>query len=550
MTPKSELARRLVPDGSGTRLFGMISRRDFLASSGAALAWAGIPGVRPVRQDAALVLRNATIYDGTGAEPVTGDVSVEDGRIGTVGRRAGRGTEEIDLRGLVLAPGFVDVHSHGDGSLEEDWRAESVIRQGITTIVAGQDGGSRDVAAWLRQVGVLRPAVNVATMIGFGAVRGQVIGNADRPATPDELRRMVSLVESALAIGACGGSSGLEYTPGGFASRDELVALAGPLRRRRLPYSTHMRNEDDRLMDAIAAALSVAETAGCPLQVAHLKAQGPRNWARMADALRMLEQAKQRGVDAAFDIYPYEAYQTGLSNLFPLWSRDGGTGAFLARIEAPSTADRIRAETLAKVELIGGWDNVLISGVRSAEDQQVPGQRIGALAAALGRDPYRVTVDLLRRNDGQVGMVGFAMSEENIEAGLRHPLSMVCSDGSAVAVDGPARRGHPHPRSLGTFPRVLGRYVRERKALSLGEAIHKMTGRPAERLQIRDRGRIVPGLWADLVAFDPGTVADHATYAEPFQYPSGIVLVVVNGAVVLREGERTPARPGMAVRPS
>jgi N-acyl-D-amino-acid deacylase len=527
----------------------MTSRRDFLASA-AAITWAGIPGFRPGRADAELVLRNATIYDGTGAEPVVGDVSIEGGRIGTVGRRAGRGAEEINLRGLALAPGFVDVHSHGDGSLEDDWRAESVIRQGITTIVAGQDGGSRDVAGWLARLGALRPAVNVATMIGFGTVRGQVVGDADRPATPDELRRMVTLVESALAVGACGGSSGLEYTPGGFASRDELVALAGPLRRRRLPYSTHMRNEDDRLIESIAEALAVAETAGCPLQVAHLKAQGPRNWPRMAEALRTLDQANKRGVDAAFDIYPYEAYQTGLSNLFPLWSRDGGTEAFLARIGAPATADRIRAETLAKVELIGGWDHVLISGVRAAEDAGVPGQRIGALAAERGQDPYRVTVDLLRRNGGQVGMVGFAMSEENIEAGLRHPLSMVCSDGSAVATDGPARRGHPHPRSLGTFPRVLGRYVRERKALSLAEAIHKMTARPAERLRFTDRGRIAPGLWADLVAFDPSTVADRATYEHPFQYPDGIALVVVNGAVVLRDGQRTDARPGKAVRPA
>jgi N-acyl-D-amino-acid deacylase len=311
-----------------------------------------------------------------------------------------------------------------------------------------------------------------------------------------------------------------------------------------------MRNEDDRLLESIDEALAVAESAGCPLQVAHLKAQGPRNWPRMIDALRTLEQAKKRGLDAAFDIYPYEAYQTGLSNLFALWSRDGGTEAFLARIDAPGTADRIRAETLAKVDLIGGWDNVLISGVRAAEDAGVPGQRIGALAAAFQDDPYRVTVALLRRNGGQVGMVGFAMSEENIAAGLRHPQSTVCSDGGAVAVEGPARRGHPHPRSLGSFPRVLGRYVRERKVLSLEEAIHKMTGRPAERLQFRDRGRIAPGLVADLVAFDPATIADQATYAEPFQYPRGIALVAVNGAVVLRDGDRSTARSGSAVRPS
>lgn len=529
----------------------MPSRRDFLATSAAAFGLAGLPGPLPRwRQDAALVLRNAVIHGGTGAAPVTGDVAVEGGRIASVGRRAGRGREEIDLRGLVLAPGFIDIHSHGDGTLEEDWRAESVIRQGITTIVVGQDGGSRDIAAWLARVPVLQPAVNVATMVGFGSLRAQVIGDADRPATAAELERMTGLVEAALAVGACGGSSGLEYTPGGFASRDELIALARPLRRRRLPYSTHMRNEDDRLMASLAEAIGVAEAAGCPLQVSHLKAQGPRNWDRMVEAMARLDQARRGGVDAAFDIYPYVAYQTGLSNLFPLWSRDGGTDAFLARLADPAVGERIREETLAKVELIGGWDNVLVASVRAEADARVPGRRIGELAAGAAADPYQVTVDLLRRSGGQVGMVGFAMSEANVEAGLRHPLSTVCSDGAAVATDGPARRGHPHPRSLGTFPRVLGHYVRERRVLPLADAVHKMTARPADRLRFADRGRIAPGLAADLVAFDPGTIADRATYADPFQYPAGIALVVVNGVIVLRDGERTADRPGRAVRPT
>jgi N-acyl-D-amino-acid deacylase len=529
----------------------MTSRRDFVTSTAAALGWVGVPPLsRPGGREADLILRNATICDGTGAGLSAGDVAVAAGRILDVGRIPGRGAQEVDLRGLVLAPGFIDIHSHGDGTLNEDWRAESVIRQGVTTIVAGQDGGSEEVAAFLGRIAAVRPAVNVATMVGFGSVRGQVIGDADRPATQAELQRMAALVEAALAVGACGGSTGLEYTPGGFASRDELVALARPLRLRRLPYSSHLRNEDDRLLASIDEAIDVAGSAGCPLQVSHLKAQGPRNWARMGEAMGRIARAKEDGIDAAFDIYPYVAYQTGLTSLFPLWSRDGGTVAFLARLDAPLSAERIRAETLAKVEMIGGWDNVLISGVRAAADAALPGQRVGGLAAALGRDPYLVTVDLLRRSEGQVGMVGFAMSEENVEAGLRHPLSMVCSDGSAVAVDGPARRGHPHPRSLGSFPRVLGHYVRERKVLSLPAAVHKMTGRPAERLRLRDRGRIAPGQAADLVAFDPDTIADRATYTDPFQYPAGIALVVVNGTIVLRDGARTEARPGQAVRPT
>jgi N-acyl-D-amino-acid deacylase len=310
-----------------------------------------------------------------------------------------------------------------------------------------------------------------------------------------------------------------------------------------------MRNEDDRLLDSLDEAIAVAAGAGCRLQVAHLKAQGPRNWGRMDDALGRLESARRSGLDAAFDVYPYTAYQTGLTNLFPLWSRDGGTAAFLARLDDPAVQGRVREETLAKVELIGGWNSVLISGVRAAGDSAAQGRRLDDLARELGAEPYRLATDLLRRSDGQVGMVGFAMSEENVERALAHPLSMVCSDGGAVALDGPARRGHPHPRSLGSFPRVLGHYVRDRRVFPLAEAVHKMTGRPAARVRLADRGRIAVGMAADLVAFDPATVADRASYTDPFQYPAGIRLVVVNGAVTLRDQVRSDAGTGRGLRP-
>jgi N-acyl-D-amino-acid deacylase len=269
----------------------------------------------------------------------------------------------------------------------------------------------------------------------------------------------------------------------------------------------------------------------------------------MGAALERIESARRNGVDAGFDIYPYVAYQTGLSNLFPLWSRDGGNGAFLARLGNEAEAERIQRETLAKVELIGGWNNVLISSI-AAGDKSAEGSRLGDAARARGKEPYPFAVELLRQANGQVGMVGFAMSEENVELGLRHQHSIVCSDGSAVAIDGPARRGHPHPRSLGSFPRVLGRYVRERKVLSLETAVRKMTAQPAERIRLTDRGRIAPGLAADLVAFDPDRVTDRATFEEPFQYPDGIRLVMVNGEVVLRESQRSAAAPGTAVVPA
>lgn len=360
---------------------------------------------------------------------------------------------------------------------------------------------------------------------------------------------MTAMVESALAEGACGASSGLEYTPGAFASREELALLCRPLASHRLPYATHMRNEDDQLLDSIDESLSVARSAGCSLQISHLKTQGPRNWGRLDDAFRRIENARSAGMDVAFDRYPYVAYSTGLTNLFPIWSRDGGIGAFLQRLTSPDTAARIRAETIPRVDLIGGWDNVQISSVRAESDRGAEGRRLGAWAGESGMDPYEAAVGLLQRSGGTVGMLGFAMSEENLERIMAHPLGMICTDGGGFAVDGPTRRGSPHPRGAGSFPRVLGRYVRERKALGLADAIRKMTSQPASRVRLGDRGRLAPGLAADVVVFDPARIADTATFESPFQYPVGIPLVVVNGAIALRDGERSATGSGRAVRP-
>jgi N-acyl-D-amino-acid deacylase len=311
-----------------------------------------------------------------------------------------------------------------------------------------------------------------------------------------------------------------------------------------------MRNEDDRVLEAIDEAIAVARGANCALQISHLKTQGPRNWGKLDDAFARVAAARSAGCDAAFDRYPYIAYQTGLTNLFPVWSRDGSTDAFLARLGDPATADRIRSETLAKVELIGGWNNVMIANVANVADRAAEGQRLDAYAASQHTDPYPTVVALLGRNHGNVGMVGFAMSEDNLARILAHPHGMVCSDGGAFAIDGPSRHGHPHPRGLGTFPRVLGRYVRERKALSLEQAINKMTALPASRLHLRNRGTLAPRMAADVVVFDPASVIDKATYEDPFQYPVGIGTVIVNGAIALRDGQRAAAHTGTALRPA
>jgi N-acyl-D-amino-acid deacylase len=544
----------------------MASRRDFIRTGTGALA--GIAGapylLLPSRATADLVIRGGTVFDGLGNQGIERDVVINAGRITAVTRAAAdKGNVEIAAKGLAVAPGFVDIHSHGDGSLWDDPRAESLIRQGITTIVVGQDGSSRAPRSVGEEAGArqystfaqlwsdiarLSPAVNVASMIGLGTVRSVVVGGDDRPATPAELERMVSLVSAALADGACGASSGLEYTPGAFAPLSELIALCRPLSARGLPYATHMRNEDDRVLESIDESIAVARGARCPLQISHLKTQGPRNWDKLDTAFARIAAARAAGLDAAFDRYPYIAYQTGLTNLFPVWSREGSTQAFLTRLDDPAVAPRIEREARAKVELIGGWDNVMIANVSDSTDRSAEGARLGAYARGHGSEPYAMAVALLRRSRGNVGMVGFAMSEDNLDRILAHPQGMVCSDGGAFAIDGPTRRGHPHPRGLGTYPRVLARYVRERKALTLPAAIRKMTSLPASRVRLSDRGRLVPLMAADVVVFDPATVQDTATYADPFQYPVGIKATIINGTVALLDGSRTNTHAGKGLR--
>ena len=539
------------------------SRRDFVLSASAVTLAACTPStLRGGGAKVDVVIRGGTVFDGSATSTGTeADVALDGGRVVGIGPRlAATGRLEVDAKGQAVSPGFVDIHSHGDGTMMADPNVESTIRSGVTTIVVGQDGSSRgprtkadedsdqqSIGAFFDTVDKLPSAVNVASMVGLGTVRGVVMGNENRPATAAELARMVALVETALAQGACGASSGLEYTPGAFAPLSELIELSKPLARRGLPYSTHMRNEDDTLLESIDESIAVARGAGCPLQIAHLKTQGPRNWGKLDDVFARVAAARAAGIDAAFDRYPYLAYQTGLSNLFPVWARDGKPEQFLQRIDDPATAARIRAYAEEKAALIGGWHNVQISGVGNAADKPTEGMRLDEVATARQLAPYDTAVALLKANNGSVGMVGFAMSEDNLERILKHPFGMVCSDGGSLAVSGPARTGHPHPRGAGSFPRVLARYVRERKTLSLGAAIHKMSGLSAARCKLPGRGLLRVGTMGDVVVFDPATVADRATFADPFQYAVGITAVFVNGSAALLHGERG-ARTGRAVR--
>ena len=552
-----------------------MDRRTFLQSGSALLLAPGQARWDALR--ATHVLRGALLFDGTGAPPRVADVALEGDRILAVGPRLQVGrVAETELRGLALAPGFVDIHSHTDLNLLVNPRAESKVRQGVTTEVTGQDGGSvgpmsdreyqelradyrrrhnvelpfRDIAGFFRWMDSEGAAVHVASMVGHGTIRARVVGLDDRPATAQEIARMKEEVRLALAAGACGLSSGLEYTPGAFGSTAELAEIATALVGTGLPYASHMRNEDDRLFAAVEEALQVGRVAGVPVEISHLKAQGTRNWWKAETALKAVEQARAAGVEAGFDVYPYVAYSTGLANLFPVAARNGGTDAFLARLRDPAQLPALEAAVRAKIDQLGSWNSVQVTSTSSDALAWARGRKLGELAAERRVEPFALLMQLVVEDRNRAGMVGFGMSEENVEKMLAHPLAAVCSDGGAWAPYGPLSTGVPHPRTYGTFPRVLGRYVRERKVLSLEAAIHRMTALPARRVGLHDRGTIAPGMRADLVAFDPDTVADRATFERPHQYPVGIPHVWVNGVPVIREGEHTGARPGRSARPS
>ncbi len=559
-----------------------LSRRSFVRTTVSAVgagATIGAPGLilgpRGRRGQAAnTIFRGGSVYDGTGVPPVRADVAVVGDRVVEIGRRIpGADAVNVDLDGLALAPGFIDIHSHTDFELLINPRADGKVRQGVTTEVAGQDGNSigpwgdeqfetvrdtyrsrygitidfRDLTGLFRRLERQNAAVNFASMIGHGTIRGYVVGNDDRPATEAELVRMVSLVREALEAGACGLSTGLEYVPGAWADFQELVRLAEPLHGTGLPYTSHLRNEDDQLFGAVEEALNVGRKAGVPVQISHLKAQGKSNWWKAEPVLEMLQSARADGVDVTYDRYPYVAYSTGLSSLFPVWARAGGTDALLARLDDPEISSRIERAVRDKVAKLGSWDAIQVTSTASEGLAWARGRRLGRLATERGADPYEQFLRIVRGDRNRSGMVGFGMSEENTARFLTHPLGMICSDGAALATTGPLSTGTPHPRHYGTFPRVLGHYCRDQNLMPLELGVHKMTGMPAARLRLRGRGIIAPGAFADLVAFDPDRVADRATFEAPHRYPVGITDVMVNGIFVLREGEHTGATPGRVI---
>ncbi len=523
-----------------------------------------------------LVITNARIVDGTGAASRTGSVAIAGGRIAAVGDVSGAGARTIDAKGRVAAPGFIDMHSHSDVPLLTDGDAQSKIRQGVTTEVIGESGSiaprqeASETSPWTDFTGYFAAverggiAVNLLSYIGLGQVRSLVVGHADVVPTAEQVSAMKALIDTAMDQGVFGVSTGLIYPPNAYQPLDELVELSEVAAGRGGIYASHLRHDGRRLREGIEEAIAIGERARLPVHVFHIKVTGQANFGRMQEVVDLVEKARARGVRVTADQYPYVASSTSLTATLPQYALDGGADALVKRLADPPTRARIRRDMADpnapwdnRYQSAGTWQNVQLAAIgrsRGARDQgespnrRYEGMRVEDAATLAGKDPFDFVFDLLIEERGSVGCVYFIMSEDDLALALRQPWVAIGSDGSAFATEGPLRAGVPHPRSFGTFPRVLGRYVRERQVIPLEEAVRKMTSLPAEVLGLADRGMLVAGRWADVVIFDPDTVADRATFEDPFQYPDGIDTVIVNGQVVLDEGRHTGERPGHVLR--
>jgi len=514
---------------------------------------------------------NAKVIDGAGNPWFKADVGVKGDRIEAVGPLSGAGSERtIDAGGLVVAPGFIDIHSHSDYNVIIDPRVESKVRQGVTTEVVGNCGSSaapmnadvrvyrerymrarlgddfqftwESMGDYLDIIDASGASFNVVPLVGQGTVRQNVMGYEDRESTKSELEGMKELVAGAMEDGAWGMSTGLIYTPSAYAGTPEIVELAKVLRGYGGVYFSHIRGEGETLLEAVEEAIQIGKEAYVPVQIAHFKASGKPHWGKTVDSLRHVDEGREAGVDVTFDQYPYVASSTGLAAYMPHWAQEGGADRLLERLKDPEIREKIRKD---QGGIYRTWDIIMVASAKNHPEYE--GKRISEVAELEGKDEYETVFDLLLAEDAQVSVVSFGMSEEDVRRVMRSPHGMVGSDGSAAAPWGILGRGKPHPRFYGTFPRVIGHYVRE-GVLSLQEAVRKMTSAPAQRLGLRDRGLLREGFKADVTVFDPGKVKDEATFVDPHRFASGIPYVMVNGELVVDGGEHTGALPGRALR--
>ncbi len=518
-----------------------------------------------------LVLTGGRVVDGTGAPWFVADVGVTGDRIAAVGDLSkARATRRIDATGLVVAPGFIDMLGQSEYTVLVDPRAASKITQGITTEITGEgnaiapltpkmiaDGeetwkhyGVRPtwttLAGYWKAFEAAKPAINLGTFVGAGGVREAVVGNDDRPATPAELRAMETLVDEAMTDGAFGLSTSLIYVPGRFASTEEIVALAKVAARHGGSYITHQRDEGDGIDGSLDEVFRIAREAKLPAEIYHLKTAGAKNFGRMPAVLKRIEAARAEGLDVTADQYPWTASSNNLDATLPAWVREGGREKLTERLKDADQRARARKDVLDEGVFRG--DAILITSTLNPALKKYEGQTLADIGKAEGKEPVDVMLDIVIADKGNTGRITFSMDEGDVKAALRHPLVGFCTDSSGSAEDGIFSQEKSHPRAWASAARILGKYVRDEQVLTLEEAIRKMTSLPASRMRLTDRGILRPGMAADLVAFDPRTVRDVSTYADPNHYSAGFRFVAVNGQLVVDEGKITAARPGRALK--
>ncbi|MDP1677623.1 MAG: D-aminoacylase [Bacteroidota bacterium] len=542
------------------------TRRKFIQTSatistGALLAGCASTASISHRPQFDLIIKGGRVIDGTGVTETLADVGIRDGKIIALGKiESVDAIRIVDAKGMHIVPGFVDIHTHTDSAILRLPTADSKLRQGVTTEVGGADGDSRaprkkkdeddellysDFDGFFNHLRQKGSAQNFASMVGLGTIREVVVGEDDRPATFDEMEAMKREVKKAIEQGCCGVSTGLEYTPGSFASTEELWEVTKAVPEPFRLYASHMRNEDNRVLEAIDEAIRIARHSGARLQISHLKSSYKINWYKNEITLNMLESAIAEGIEVHADRYPYIAYQTGLANLFPLWSRDGGTEQFMNRLKDRSIVEKIKPEALRKINGLGSWDSVMITSTKLEEHKSYIGKTIQQITSHLNVESFEFAVDLMIKENGSVGMVGFGMDEEGTEAVLRWKNTIVASDGGAYS---PASKSNPHPRTYGTFPRAISYYQKERNVCSLPEMIRKMTSMPAQKIGLKDRGVIAQGKAADIVIFDYATIKDNASFLNPHQFPTGMPYVIVNGEFAVDNDTITGKLAGKVLR--
>jgi N-acyl-D-amino-acid deacylase len=527
-----------------------------------------------------IVIRNGHIVDGTGSPWYSGDIGIRHGRIAAIGNLSGASAKRtIDARGMVVAPGFIDMLGQSETTIMVNPHLPSKIYQGITTEITGEGSSIapqsdallkadrvgyehygihpdwrtfREYFAHLEKQGM---GINLASYVGATQVRRVVLGDDDRAPNAAELERMRALVHEAMRDGAVGVSTSLQYAPAPYAKTEELIALASEAAKSGGIYATHMRSEGDAIIPALDEAIRIGREAHIPVEIWHLKAAGKANWGRMQEVIAHIQQARDAGVDISADTYAYPAGFNTFSAIIPPWAHDGGDAKLIERLKDPAMRARIRKE----METPGGnWDNewqevtgpesILVGAVANPKLLPVQGKTIAEIAKLWGKDPFDTIFDLLIEDQAFTSVAIFMMSEPDIALALAQPWVSICNDSEGTAPDGLLGKEHPHPRAYGTFPRILRKYVREEKKLTLADAIRKFSALPAQRMRLVDRGVLKAGMWADVTIFDPDTIRDVATFENPNQLSEGMRFVLVNGVPVIEEGKMTNALPGQVLR--